>query len=289
MQKRLVPIFLFLFSFSVFAAETASEKDVLVNDILEASSIKIALASIPNQMAQLPGMLPPPEGVEAADFQAFLKTFMSEIFTQFNEAEALNAVTDHFVKNGEAEHLSAILQWLTSETGRAITNQEILMQTSDMSGLMQHMQSFKADQLPAERKAILVEYINALDITRTMTDSMTKILPTMIREIGVAMGEDVVVLENKIKQISTIMEQQMAAQMQKMEQQMQQQMLASLSYFYKDFSDADLKAYSGFVNSPAGQHYLRLTMDSTMEYAMEWVAELLPKIIVSAAEAKKNQ
>lgn len=268
-----------LFGLSLLLSATVManpDKKALVEDVLDASNVKLSLTAIPNQLAQLPAMLPSLQNETPKAQRAFAQSFAEELHNKFNEADAYNYVVSYFLNHGDEAKLAEVNQWLTSEKGRGITQQEIQKQTGDFSVMQGFMQSFTPESLETERRLILQRFIDAMAMTQRIGDMTQKMVPKLIRNMGAAKGESSAQIEAEIARFNHVLMPQIEAFQEQMKPQMDLQFLASMTYLYADISDADLNAYADFVSSDAGRHYLDLAMESVMNYSMEWLAEVVP-------------
>lgn len=270
--------------FFISVCTHALEKPELVQAVLEQSSIKTSLNSIPNQLSQLPAALQAidaPEEAKKEQFMQFIAEFSQNVASQFNEAEAYNYITQYFIEHGDKQKLEATLKWLQSPVGRTITNNEIQMQLDGMAEMQAFMASFSPSAVPAERKVLFDELIEATDIAQIMAGTLKELMPTMMKSIGVMLGQDAEVIEQKTSTFMLGFDQQMASMQAAMGEQIKQQMFAAFAYQFKDISTDDLRLYKEYFVSDAGQHFLALTFESSADYSLSWLVELLPSIASS--------
>lgn len=276
-MKRTFSLLILLFSF----CSHALEKPELVNAVLDESSIKMSLNGIPSQLAQLPAALQAvsvPEGAKKEQFLQFMAQFSQNVSSQFNEAEAYNYIKQYFVEHGDKEKLQTTLTWLQSPVGRTITNNEIQMQSGGLVQMQEFMASFSPENVPAERQAIFEELIAATDIAQMMTGTLKELMPTMMKSIGQMLGQDAQVIDERTSIFMAGFDQQMATVQAAMGEQIKQQMFAAFAYQFKDISNEDLRLYKDYFVSDAGQHFLELTFESSADYSLTWLVELLPSI-----------
>jgi hypothetical protein len=267
--------------FIVSLCSHALEKPELVQAVLDQSSLKTSLNSIPSQLAQLPAALQAleaPEEAKKEQFLQFMAQFSQNIASQFNEAEAYDFITQYFIEHGDKQKLETTLEWLQSPVGRTITNNEIQMQLGGLAEMQAFMASFSPSTVPAERKVLFNELIEATDIAQMMAGTLKELMPTMMKSIGEMLGQDAEVIEQKTSTFMSGFDQQMASMQAAMGEQIKQQMFAAFAYQFKDISTDDLRLYKDYFVSDAGQHFLALTFESSADYSLTWLVELLPSI-----------
>jgi hypothetical protein len=60
---------------------------------------------------------------------------------------------------------------------------------------------------------------------------------------------------------------------------MSSQMIASMAYQFRDVSDEELSAYVEYMRTEAGQHFLDLSLYSSVEYTTDWMLNTLPNVM----------
>lgn len=274
--KLLIPILLIVAN----AAQATDDKAALVDAVLKQSSIEISIMNMPSQLAQLPAMMP----IEAQQKQQLMEDIVSTIMRDFNEVVVLDAVKNHFMVNGETQQLENTLSWLQSAHGREITQIEILAQQLDPMAMQQYVATFSPETLSEEQLAIFTTMVREAKINDMIFDMMEKFLPEMMAgfvELSKASN-------NPMAAAPENWEQELAKQVKMMRTHygpmFEMQMIATMSYMFKDASQSALLAYNDFLASEAGQHYLKLTMDSVMEYGLDWMSNImtgLAKVVVA--------
>ena len=263
-----------LISTLVFTAFSIAEenKAALVDEIIHQSSIKIAVQSIPQQLAQIPQMLP----VSEEDKPKFLENFMGEIASNYNEADALNAIRNYFIENGDVEKLKEVQQWLTSPMGRRITQAELLNQQLDIAKFQAFLQAYKPSNDSKRRQEELVQLNEVLDFGNRIFALFETLVPKMFN----AMSEASPTLEQEnAEDFSSNFKQQLGVMREGFREAMSSQMIASMAYQFRDVSDEELSAYVEYMRTEAGQHFLDLSLYSSVEYTTDWMLNTLPNVM----------
>jgi hypothetical protein len=263
-----------LISTLVFTAFSIAEenKAALVDEIIHQSSIKIAVQSIPQQLAQIPQMLP----VSEEDKPKFLENFMGEIASNYNEADALNAIRNYFIENGDVEKLKEVQQWLTSPMGRRITQAELLNQQLDIAKFQAFLQAYKPSNDSKRRQEELVQLNEVLDFGNRIFALFETLVPKMFN----AMSEASPTLEQEnAEDFSSNFKQQLGVMREGFREAMSSQMIASMAYQFRDVSDEELSAYVKYMRTEAGQHFLDLSLYSGVEYTTDWMLNTLPNVM----------
>lgn len=275
MKKVLIPLILLFVSTS----HAAQDKAALVDAVLKQSSIEISIMNMPAQLSQMPAMLP----IDSQQKQVFMDDVVSTILRDFNEVEVLNSVKQYFVQHGDTEKLNATLAWLSSPEGREITQVEILAQQVDPLAMQQYIMAFTPEALGEHKFAIYSDMVKASEMSEMMFKMMEKFMPAMMKgvvELDKATGQnritDASEFEQNFRNQITLMRDQLGPML-------EMQMVASFSYMFRDASDSSLVAYNQFLSSDAGKHYLNLSIDSVMEYGVDWMEDVmtgLAKVVV---------
>lgn len=276
MKKVLIPLILFFVS----TANATQDKAALVDAVLKQSSIEISIMNMPAQLSQLPAMMP----MEAQQKQVLMDDVVATIMNDFNEVEVFNAVKQHFVQQGDSDKLRLVLNWLNSPEGREITQVEILAQQIDPLAMQQYIMAFTPEALGRRKMALFSDLVAASEMNEMMFKMMEKFMPAMMKgvvEIDKALGQnrisDPVEFERTFRKQITMMRDQLGPML-------EMQMVATFSYMFRDASDPSLEAYSQFLASEAGQHYMALSVDSILEYGVDWMEHMLTgmaKVIVA--------
>ena len=276
MKKVLIPLILLFVSTS----HAAQDKAALVDAVLKQSSIEISIMNMPAQLSQMPAMLP----IDSQQKQVFMDDVVNTILRDFNEVEVLNSVKQYFVQHGDTEKLNATLAWLSSPEGREITQVEILAQQVDPLAMQQYIMAFTPEALGEHKFAIYSDMVKASEMSEMMFKMMEKFMPAMMKgivELDKASGQnritDASEFEQNFRNQITLMRDQLGPML-------EMQMVASFSYMFRDASDSSLVAYNQFLSSDAGKHYLNLSIDSVMEYGVDWMEDVmtgLAKVVVA--------
>lgn len=256
-----------------FNASAQNTKDILVDDIIQQSTIKIAVQGIPQQLAQIPQMLP----VDPENQSAFVEDFMIEISNNFNEAEALNSIRQYFIDNGDEQKLEQIKTWLTSPMGRRITQAELLAQQQvDFVAMQTFMQSYKPEGDDKERH----QQFKKLFDTLNLTDKVFALMETLVPKMFAVMTESSDTLKAlDADQLNQAFQQQLGGMKQNLGAVMEPQMIAAMAYQYRDLSATELNAYTEFMKTEAGEHFLDLSLYSGIDYTTEWMLEFMPRVM----------
>ncbi|TDF36479.1 hypothetical protein EYS14_17285 [Alteromonadaceae bacterium M269] len=271
---------LLLLSFTTYAQD---KNAALVDDIMEQSSIKISIQSIPQQLAQIPQMLP----ISEEDKPEFLEKFMGEIAANYNEADAFNHIRNYFIENGDAEKLKGVQEWLVSPMGRRITQAELISQQQlDFAKLQAFMQSYKPAGDDDPRHQQLVQLVDTLDLGNRIFALFETLVPKMfdvmlenspaLKELNAAGTEN----------FSENFKQQLGAMKGGFDAAMSSQMIASMAFQFRDLSNEELAAYAAFMKTEAGQHFLDLSLHSGIEYTTEWMLNTLPNVMQTLEAVK---
>lgn len=273
-------ILLLLILFFVSTSYAEQDKAALVDAVLKQSSIEISIMNMPAQLSQMPAMLP----IDPQQKQVFMDDVVNTILRDFNEVEVLNSVKQYFVQHGETEKLNAALAWLSSPEGREITQVEILAQQVDPLAMQQYIMAFTPEALGEHKFAIYSDMVKASEMSEMMFKMMEKFMPAMMKgivELDKASGQnritDASEFEQNFRNQITLMRDQLGPML-------EMQMVASFSYMFRDASDSSLVAYNQFLSSDAGKHYLNLSIDSVMEYGVDWMEDVmtgLAKVVVA--------
>jgi hypothetical protein len=285
LNKTLFFVALISILFTSIRAKAEQDKAVLVDQILQQSSIKIALESLPQQLSQLPHMLP----ISPEDKSGFMENFMQELSANYNEAEALNAIRQYFITHGEVDKLTEIQVWLSSPIGRRVTQAELLMsqQQLDFVKLQHFMQSYKPTTDP-ERHLLITQIVEALNLTETIFSLMENLAPKMfdviasnspsIKELGANTAED----------FSKVLTEQLGEMKENLGEAMNTQMTSAIAFQLQEISTSELSAYTDYMVSDAGKHYINLSLYSSIEYSTDWMLDALPRLMESIEAVKKT-
>lgn len=272
MHTAKLTLFLLLFT---CLAEAQSEKSDLVDAVLHQSSIEISILSMPSQLAQLPAMMP----IKGQDQQQLMEDLVDSIMTDFNEVEVLSSIKTHFMLKGDSQKLQQTLLWLQSDYGKEITQIEILAQQQDPVLLQYYVMNFSEQQISAESLATYKKIVRVSQLNETMFKMMESFLPVMMK----GMADIAEVSGHPQSKSSDYVEQQIASQVQMMRNQfgpmLEMQMVATLSYLFRDASAPALLAYNDFLSSSAGQHYLKLSMESMLQFGLDWLESIMANLV----------
>ncbi|BDX04648.1 hypothetical protein [Planctobacterium marinum] len=255
-------------------AKAQGEKSDLVDAVLHQSSIEISILSMPSQLAQLPALMP----LKGQHQQQLMEDLVDAIMTDFNEVEVLSSIKAHFMVKGDSQKLRQTLLWLQSGYGKEITQIEILAQQQDPVLLQQYVMNFSEQQISAENLAIFKKMVRVSQLNETMFKMMESFLPAMMK----GMADIAEVSGHALPKNSGDFEQQIANQVNMMRNQfgpmLEMQMVATLSYLFRDASAPTLLAYNDFLSSAAGQHYLQLSMESMLQFGLDWVESIMANL-----------
>lgn len=280
-MKRLI-ISMVMMCFSLSALAGPASKQELVDSVINLSSIKISINSIPSQLSQIPAMIP----VDEQDKGELMEVFMAELSAGFNEADALNSIEQYFMQHGEKAKLAAIVEWLSSPEGKAVTQIELLGLSVDPMEANNFIMGFNPASYDAARLSAIQAIVTDTNIEEMMFSMLEKLIPPMVKSMkGTDLMQDMPA--EQLAQFDSIFEQQMATMRSSMAPMIAQQMVAALAFTYKDLSLADLQKYSAFVGTDAGKHYYEISMAATVDLCVEWLTDVMPKILALAEQETK--
>jgi len=253
---------------------SAQTKSSLVDEILTTSSIKVSIDSLPSQLSQFPALLP----IEGKNKAQLSESFLNELSIGFNEAYALNYIRNFLVANGNEAYLQQTLAWLNTEAGQAVTQVELLANSSDPAELQHYVSMFDVNTCDQQRLKLLNNIIAQSEVSDLMFKMLERMMDPMLPAIARDYEKDVVE-SHKLMEFK----QKFSLQMQMMEGQVKpvlaQKMLAAYAFAYRDLSVADLQRYSEFVSTPAGKHYVTLANEAIINVSVDWVIQAIPNIV----------
>lgn len=266
-----------------FNAAAQDDKAALVDNIIQQSSIKIVVQSIPQQLAQLPQMLP----INVGDQAAFIDDFMAEMSSSYNDANALNFMRRYFIDNGDSAKLSEIQAWLISPVGKRVTQTELLSQQQvDLPKLQKFIQRYKPDD-QNERHQYYTRLVNALGLGDRIFALLENLAPKMfdlflqdspnVEGLGQGQSDD----------LSASFKKRLSDMKQSFNASVGPQMIAATAFQFQELSLDELKAYTRYMETDAGQHFNDLSLNSSIEYSTEWVLNMLPGLIQNLEAIEK--
>jgi hypothetical protein len=262
-------VFMLVISFNGAAQD---DKAALVDQIIQQSSIKIAVQGIPQQLAQLPQMFP----ISADDQGAFVEDFMVELSSHYNETDALSSMRRYFIENGEMAKLLEIQTWLVSPMGRRVTQTELLSQQQiDVTKLQHFMQSYKPKEGDIRHQQY-IRLVNSLDLGSKVFSLLEDLAPKMFDIFAQHSSTATGLSREKAESASVLFQEQLSEMKANFDAAVGPQMAIAMAYQFQDLSDDELTAYANFAETEAGQHFYDLTLMSSTDYSSEWVLNILP-------------
>jgi hypothetical protein len=262
-------VFMLVISFNGAAQD---DKAALVDQIIQQSSIKIAVQGIPQQLAQLPQMFP----ISADDQGAFVEDFMVELSSHYNETDALSSMRRYFIENGEMAKLLEIQTWLVSPMGRRVTQTELLSQQQiDVTKLQHFMQSYKPKEGDIRHQQY-IRLVNSLDLGSKVFSLLEDLAPKMFDIFAQHSSTATGLSREKAESASVLFQEQLSEMKANFDAAVGPQMATAMAYQFQDLSDDELTAYANFAETEAGQHFYDLTLMSSTDYSSEWVLNILP-------------
>ena len=253
---------------------SAQAKQALVDEILTTSSIKVSIDSLPSQLSQFPAMLP----VEGKSKAALSESYLNELSVSFNEAYALNYIRAFLIEHGNEDFLRQTLYWLNSEVGQAVTQVELLANSSDPLAMQYYVNKFDETTCDQQRLKLLSNIINQSEVSDRMFNMLERMMDPMLPAIAQDYDPN-----SQSQQTLQEFKQKFRHQMQMMQGQVKpillRRMLAAYAYTYRDLSFSDLQSYSEFVSTPAGKHYVTLANEAIINVSVDWVIQAIPNIV----------
>jgi hypothetical protein len=68
---------------------------------------------------------------------------------------------------------------------------------------------------------------------------------------------------------------------------MNSQMVSAMAFQLQELSVSELSAYTDYMISGAGKHYVDLTLQSGIEYSTNWILDALPRLMESIEAVEK--
>lgn len=246
-------------------AQGASEK--LVRDLLRKSGLE-------QLTEELPAIFQ--EGIgQAAEQDAQLKKLprhaLQEIREEVAKAYAPPKTREVLAKSiGEgmsAAEIRSILKWLDGPLGKKCTKLEKdAMTRQGLEKMAAFAQQLQKKPPPSARFKLIRE----LDrVTHATTTSVAMFINT---HLAVATAMTLSLPPETRKPLAQI-EEELEASRPGIEKAIQEQTWVSLLYTYRPLSDAEIRAYIGFADSPVGRNYHRVTIEGFQEAMVRCGAE----------------
>jgi hypothetical protein len=264
-------------------AQAQEDKVAIVDQIMQQSSIKITVQGIPQQLAQMPQMLP----ISAKDQAAFVDEFTAELASSFNEADALRSMRDYFVENGDTAKLLEIQQWLTSPVGQRVTQVELLSQQQiDIAKLQKFMQRYRPEK-QNERHQQYIRLVSALALSDKIFTLLETLAPKVF-DIFAQNSPDAKELQKSVTgNAADAFQKKLGGMKKSFNAAVGPQMVTAMAFQLQDLSDEELSAYANFMETDAGKHFNDLALRSSIDYSTEWVLNILPNLIQNLEAIKK--
>jgi hypothetical protein len=272
MLRLMLGLALLLVSLNIQASNTSKQE--LVSSIINLSSIKISVNSIPSQLSQIPAMLP----VDEQDKSKVMEVFMTELSMGFNEYEALKTIENYLVEQGNVEHFEKVVAWLKSANGKLVTQTELLGLSVNPVDVNNYIMSFNPASYDQTRLKTLEQIVKDAELEDMMFSMIEKLVPPMVESLqGTAFMQDLPMEQQA--QFEEEFNNQLTQMRQSMGPMIVQQMVAAYAYTYRDLSQADLQTYAEFISSDAGKHYYKVATEASIAFCVDWLSDVMPKII----------
>ena len=253
-------------------ADTAQNRDKLIEEVLSAAGLKQQLDQLPQNLAAgirqsgKQGKKPASARVAAVE-EALAQAYSAEGFHQ--------QVSADLKKNFDQARLQALLKDFSSPTGKSMIEMERAAHAPEDLAKFAHSSAAKR---PASARTELVKRIDAA--TRASDLAVETAFVSMKAVTAGIVGEDA----RKAASIDKTIEKQRAAATQKI----RDATLLNLAFSFKDASDADLEKYAGIYETENSKWFYGLVYASLLEQvkrASAEAGEAIAKLAVKPASA----
>ncbi len=234
---------------------------------LHDSGLGQILDSMPEMMAQQINL----ERLSAKN-QEDIEKASQAIQQAIAEINGQSLAIDYLTTHGDAEKINEAFAFLETEVGKRILAAEAQANTPSAAMEMQKYAMEMASNPPNDSRISVVQGL----VDQIRTDRwMYKIMES-------AFFASVDLMETLDKQLAVELRSAMENEWQTikpmLEAQMEQGILMGAYYSYRNLSDDDIRAYSAFLETPAGQSYAETGMEIINQYMQAFLREMMMSI-----------
>jgi len=181
----------------------------------------------------------------------------------------------------DKQTLEAVLVWMKSPLGAKLLDNETNKHVYNQN-LLHEIQEYQLKSPPsARRRALINEIDKAGRLTelaiRVMSDAAAGVMGGMPQEMNEKLGS------GKKKEL----QRQLKAKMDEMKPEMTEKIKMAMFYTFKDFSDAELAEYAGFLKTKSARKFTKVNMDAVSSMTRR-MSGLMMKNIYRSMERLAN-
>ncbi|MDY7233223.1 hypothetical protein [Hyalangium rubrum] len=265
------------------AQEAAADPDAVVREILELSGarkqIEQLVANSQSEIGDARGQLKPKEQ----------KQFQASMQRVFQTEPLYQALFAHHRGAYDAKKSAAVLEWLRTPLARKAVELEVrALSVKERPALRKYAQQIQSKPPPAARQAILERLQEASRVMEFNRRMVSVMLRSVVSAFNAAAPPEKRLPPGKLDEVITRGQEQIGPTL-------RQSVRAIVLYTYRDLPDADVRAYTQFLESDLGRWYVQVNMDanvSAIEQASTKLGQELSQIMeqkVTETKAKKKK
>lgn len=275
-SKTVVCIISFLLLLSVNA--TASIHESLVSEYIELSGIAEVLSTYPEQLAGIANQNRMTSQTPERD-----KKLHEILVNSFDLGQAENELYFYLLENTDPAHLSKLIEWLKSPTGRKIKEEQVASTSPlEQANMLRYLADLQSDPPTQER----INALNALEDATKTSELIANITVDMTKGMFGAIGKSM--SEEKLADFKEV-EEQIVEMKPVIEASMRQKIVLMSFYTYRNITDEEIQAYTELYKSETGKKEIEIVGSALSKILTTWLSAAGEKIASFVDEEKKSE